>query len=37
MLIEGAIFLTQMRQGKAAIANAPKAAADILASAGPPQ
>lgn len=37
MLIEGATLLAHMGQGKAAIASARRAAADVLASAGSPQ
>lgn len=37
MLIEGATVLAHMGQGKAAIASARRAAADLLASAGTPQ
>ncbi|NTJ24278.1 TetR/AcrR family transcriptional regulator [Agrobacterium rhizogenes] len=37
MLIEGATLLAHMGQGKAAIASARRAAADVMASAGPPQ
>jgi AcrR family transcriptional regulator len=37
MLIEGATVLAHMGQSKAAIASARKAAADVLASVGPPQ
>lgn len=37
MLIEGATLLAHMGQSKTAIASARKAAADVLASVGPPQ
>lgn len=37
MLIEGATLLAHMGQGKAAIASARRATADVLASVGPPQ